>query len=89
MLMVSFIKTNRLFKKGDDGNLLLVFPQGLKWRVKKSVHNNVGHPALQSTLKRLFKYFPVTRKFIKNYFKICIVCCFFKDQGRKELIILY
>lgn len=46
----------------------------------------VGRPALKTILKRLMKNFWLTRarKFVKNYIKACIECCYYKEPMKKE-----
>lgn len=51
------MKKNRLLKKDAEGSLLLVVRKRLRWRVVKRVHDDVGHPALETILKQLMKNF--------------------------------
>ena len=80
------IKSNRLFKKIDENRLLLVIPRGVRWRVVKLCHNNIGHPGVDGTIKRIAQHFwfPRARNFVKGFIKSCVECCFNRQQKQKE-----
>lgn len=80
------MEKNRLYRKGNDAKLLLVVPKGLRWRIAKLYHDDVGHPALENTLKRLLNdfWFPRARNYLKNYLKSCVECCYCKEPIKKE-----
>lgn len=71
------LKNNRLFKKTKDG-IRFVVPCGLRWRVIKSSHDDVGHSGFERTLARVKKmyWFPKMRKVISKYIDSCIQCLY-------------
>ena len=72
-------QTNRLAELFlPDDTFLSVVPRGLTWHIVKMCHDEVGHPALQNSLKMItiHFWFPRVRNFVKKYLKSCVEYCF-------------
>lgn len=80
------IKLNRLLKKNDENKLLLVISRGVRWRVVKLCHEDVGHPGVEGTIKRISQHFwfPRARNFVKGFIKSCVELCFSREPKKKE-----
>lgn len=57
----------------------------MRWRVVKSCHDDVGHPALEKTIERIkaFYWFANLRRYVKSYISACIPCCYQKNRPGK------
>lgn len=78
-----------------DGRVYRITPRGIQWvvprgmrqQVVRAAHDELGHFALEKTLKRLCEHywFPRMREYVEKYISCCIRCLFNKRvSGRKE-----
>lgn len=83
---------DRVHKKTPAGSRFYV-PKGLRFYVMRAAHDDMGHPALERTLKTLRKtyWFPKMQSMVTKYLKNCVKCCVNKrgpDENTHQLYVM-
>ncbi|KAK9702531.1 Integrase core domain [Popillia japonica] len=75
---------NRLYRKTESGTKWVV-PKGIRWRVIKGCHDDMGHFGYDKTLEQLKQYywFPKMAKKVRSYLSSCIECAYHKGKAGK------
>jgi len=83
------LRDNRLYRTTAKG-LLWVVPKGMRHEVVRTAHEEVGHSAVEKTLKKLSDtyWFPKMRPYIENFIKCCIPCLYAKRKSGKPECLL-
>lgn len=78
------LQNRRLYRKTPEG-LKFVVPKAVRWRIVKNLHDDVGHYGLDKTIDRVKQtfWFPLMRKYIREYIAACTECCYNKTKGGK------
>lgn len=80
------LRENRIYRITAKGILWLV-PKGMRQRVVKTAHDDLGHFGVEKTLHKLCEtyWFPRMRAYVENYISCCIPCLYHKrNSGKKE-----
>ncbi|KAK9738072.1 Integrase zinc binding domain [Popillia japonica] len=80
------LNRNRLYRKTDSGTKWVV-PKGIRWRVIKGCHDDMGHFGYDKTLEQLKQYywFPKIAKKVRSYLSSCIECAYHKGKPEGQL----
>lgn len=79
------LQDGRVYRKMDN-NILLVIPKNMRWRILQISHDDMGHPSLDRTIKKIFEnfWFPRVRHYARSYIGACIKCLYYKCPGGRR-----
>lgn len=79
------LRDGRVYRITASG-IQWVVPRGMRQQVVRAAHNELGHFAIEKTLKRLCKYywFPQMRQYVEKYIACCIQCLINKKTTGKK-----
>ncbi len=81
------LKSNRVYKKMNEGPALWVVPKDARWQICRLCHDDAGHQGVENTLKRVRNnyWFAGMRRFITKYIRACLHCSYYKHcPGKKQ-----
>ena len=78
------LRDGRVYKITNDGEKFVV-PRGVRWRIIKMAHDDLGHGAEKKTIDYIGKYFwfPSMKHVVKKYLASCIDCLY-NQRGKDE-----
>lgn len=76
------VNKRRVYKITQEGNRFFV-PRGVRWRVIKAAHDDMGHHGIEKTLNKIKEsfWFPSMKQVVTKYIKSCIPCLYHKKSG--------
>lgn len=84
------IENGKLYRKIVD-KLLFFVPKGIRGRIVRSSHDDMGHYGLEKTLSsiRVVYWWPRMRQFVKKYINTCLECLFHKENRDASRVSLH
>lgn len=80
------LKDGKVYRKLQNGKLAWVVPKGCRWQICKLYHDEMGHFALEKTIKKIQEnyWFASMRHFVSKYVRSCLQCLYYKHSSGKK-----